>query len=206
MSNYPVSFGLLNLGGGEIVLILVLLCILAVIALAFFGLVFFIVRAAQKRSPPVPAAIAPDDLALQQVRDLEHLKLMSIFHFVFGGLALIGIGLLFVHYGLMHSAFSNPDIWKSNPQALPPKEFLEAFNWVYVFMGVLLLAGLAANVLSGVFLWQKRYRTFSMIVAGLDCFQVPFGTALGVFTLIVLSRDSVRALYAGEPRSATFPV
>ncbi len=29
---------------------------------------------------------------------------------------------------------------------------------------------------------------FSIVVAGLDCFQIPFGTALGVFTIIVLSR------------------
>jgi len=33
------------------------------------------------------------------------------------------------------------------------------------------------------------------VTASLLCMMVPFGTVLGVFTLIVLSRDSVRRLY-----------
>ena len=33
------------------------------------------------------------------------------------------------------------------------------------------------------------------MVAGLDCIWVLFGTVLGVFTIIVLMRDSVRLWY-----------
>jgi hypothetical protein len=115
---------------------------------------------------------------------------------VFGGLALVGIGFLFVHYFIMHTLFSNPDMWKSQTQAMPPKAFLDAFIWFYLFMGVLLLTGLVLNVLSGLFLLHKRNRVFSLIIGGLNCLQIPFGTALGVFTIIVLSRDSVRELYS----------
>ena len=137
----------------------------------------------------------------QQRRDRKHVKLLAIFHFVFGGLALGGIAFLFVHYSIMHTVFSNPDMWKSQQQAMPPKEFLDAFVWFYLFMGVLLLTGLALNVLSGLFLLQKRNRLFSVIIGGLNCLQIPFGTALGVFTILVLSRDSVRQLYAGRTES-----
>ena len=34
-----------------------------------------------------------------------------------------------------------------------------------------------------------------MIVAGLNCVHIPLGTVLGVFTLVVLMRDSVRESY-----------
>jgi hypothetical protein len=34
-----------------------------------------------------------------------------------------------------------------------------------------------------------------MVIAGINCLSFPFGTALGIFTLIVLSRESVQALY-----------
>jgi hypothetical protein len=128
-------------------------------------------------------------------------KLLAIFHFVFGGLAFVGIGFLCVHYAIMHTVFSNPDIWKSQPQIMPPKAFLDAFIWFYLFMGALLLTGLVLNVLSGMFLLQKRNRLFSLIIGGLNCLQIPFGTALGVFTILVLSRDSVRQLYAGGMES-----
>lgn len=37
---------------------------------------------------------------------------------------------------------------------------------------------------------------FALVVAGLDCVRIPVGTALGVFTISVLLRDSVRQSYA----------
>jgi len=192
-----------NIGGGEIILILVLLFILAVLAVGFLGLIYLIVRAAQKRPPPAPSTLPPEvEIQNQQRRDREHLKLLSIFHFVFAGLAFVGIGFLCVHYAMMHIMFSNPDMWKSQPQAMPPKAFLDAFIWFYLFFGVLLLTGLVLNVLSGFFLLQKRNRVFSLIIGGLNCLQIPFGTALGVFTILVLSRDSVRQLYAGGTEPA----
>jgi lysylphosphatidylglycerol synthetase-like protein (DUF2156 family) len=192
------SLALLNIGGGEIILILALFMVLAVAAVAFIGLIYLIVRAVQNRPPPVPPTLTPEvTIQNQQRRDREHLKLLAIFHFVFAGLALVGIAFLFVHYFMMHTMFSNPEMWKSQPQAMPPKAFLDAFIWFYLFMGVMLLTGLVLNLLSGYFLSQKRHRLFSLIIGGLNCLQIPFGTALGVFTIIVLSRDSVRELYSG---------
>jgi len=35
-----------------------------------------------------------------------------------------------------------------------------------------------------------------MIVAGITCLSVPIGTVLGVFTLLVLSRPSVKQMFA----------
>ena len=191
------SLALFNIGGGEIILIFVLFLVLAVAAVAFLGLIYLIVRAVQARPPSTPSSLPPDVwIQNQQKRDQEHLKLLSIFHFVFGGLALLGIGFLGVHYFIMHTVFSNPDMWNSHKAPMPPKAFLDAFIWFYLFMGLLLLAGFVLNVLSGLYLRQKKHRFFSLIVGGLNCLQIPFGTALGVFTIIVLTRDTVRERYS----------
>jgi hypothetical protein len=48
---------------------------------------------------------------------------------------------------------------------------------------------------SGHFLGKRKRYWFSFIVACVECFSLPFGTILGVFTIIVLSRDSVKTLY-----------
>ena len=67
-----------------------------------------------------------------------------------------------------------------------------------IFGGIFMVIGLAttvALVISGLGLRRRRRRTLSFVVACLICLNVPFGTALGVFTLIVLSRASVKALY-----------
>jgi hypothetical protein len=187
------------LGGAEIVLILVVLLFFAVMALGLAVLVYLVVRAASNRPAPAPATLPPEvNLENQQRRDRDHLKLLVVFHFVFAGLALVGMGFLCVHYAIMHTFFSNPGIWKSQQQDIPIKTFLDAFIWFYLFMGVLLLTGLVLNVLSAFFLAQKRHRLFSLVIGGLNCLQIPFGTALGIFTIVVLSRDSVRRLYSGQ--------
>jgi hypothetical protein len=146
---------------------------------------------------PPPATLTPEFLAQQQKRDREHLKLISIFHFIFGGFALLGIAFLAMHYAFMRAVFANPEMWKNQNQPMPfsPTDFLNDFVWFYVLIGVLLLAGLVLNVLSGLFLWQRRHRMFSLVIAGMNFLQVPLVTVLGFFTILVLSRESVRDLY-----------
>jgi hypothetical protein len=190
------TFAALNLGGAEILLLLMVLLVLSVLAIGFIALIYFIIRAATNRSAPKPAP-APNevDSQKQRVHDLEHIRLLAIFHFVFGGLAVLGIAFLGVHYAIMRAVFTNPEMWKSQAESMPPRAFFEAFTWFYLLAAVLILAVLALNVLSGVFLLQKKHRTFSLVVAAIDCLQIPFGTALGVFTMIVLLRQTVPQLY-----------
>src|SRR6059036_3653896 len=131
----------------------------------------------------------------QQKKDAEHLRLLSIFHFIVAGFALLGIAFLIAHYFVM-SAFMNPEFWKSQRTGgPPPKEILTILVWVYAFAGFFLVLGSVLNFLSGLFLRKRQHRLFSLIVAGLNCLHVPLGTALGVFTFIVLSRESVRRIY-----------
>jgi hypothetical protein len=135
----------------------------------------------------------------QRRRDRDHIKLLAVFHFILSGLAALGIAFLFVHHFFMNSVFSHPEMWKNHGGVGPPKEFFEAFIWLYFFMGTLFALASIANILSGVFLLKRRFRMFSFVVACVDCVQIPFGTVLGVFTLIVLLRDSVRQAYLTGP-------
>jgi hypothetical protein len=54
------------------------------------------------------------------------------------------------------------------------------------------------NVLAGRFCRAHRHRVFLLVVGALDCLWVPFGTVLGVFDFVVLSRESVRRLFEAE--------
>lgn len=133
----------------------------------------------------------------QRKVDERHLEILSIFHFVGAGLALIGILFLFLHYEFMHSFFTNPAFWQNQKQPPPfsPTQFFNLFKWFYIIFGMWFLVSGILNVISGFCLRAKRYRTFSLVVAGINCLHIPLGTVLGVFTIIVLVRDSVRELY-----------
>jgi hypothetical protein len=137
----------------------------------------------------------------QRKIDQDHLRLLAVFHFVGAALAVLGLVFLLVHYLFFHAVMANPDMWKGQKGGSPPPEVFFAFLRIfYVLFGFFLLASLVGNLLSAIFLGQRRHRTFSLLVAGLNCLHVPVGTVLGVFTFVVLLRPSVREAYdAGAP-------
>ena len=61
---------------------------------------------------------------------------------------------------------------------------------------------LAACILAaGRMLARRRRYLFCLAMAGIECILMPFGTVLGVFTIIVLMRDSVREAFAANQAS-----
>jgi hypothetical protein len=137
--------------------------------------------------------------AEQERADREHLNLLSIFHFVVGGLH----G-LFASFFLFHVIFgiliaSNPSWFAGKSTSPPPPAFMGYF--MAAFGGVFVLCGwtlAAATFVSGWFLRWRKNRLFSLIVAGVNCALAPLGTVLGVFTIVVLSRESVKRLYEAQ--------
>jgi hypothetical protein len=80
----------------------------------------------------------------------------------------------------------NPEIFEG---------FFNIFAYFYVVIGVFILLGAILNFMSARYLGQRRRKVFSMVTAGVNCLSFPFGTVLGVFTFVVLSRPSVEASY-----------
>jgi len=73
--------------------------------------------------------------------------------------------------------------------------FFNIFAYFYLAFGVFILLGVILNFMSARYLGQRRKKVFSIVTAGVNCLSFPFGTALGVFTLVVLSRSSVEVSY-----------
>lgn len=133
--------------------------------------------------------------------DRDHLDLLAIFHFVGAGLALLGLAFVIAHYSFMHAVMTNPHLFQpphGQNNNVDPKEFFRIFRFFYVAFGGWFVISLLFNVLGGIFLRARRHRTFCLIVAGINCLHIPLGTVLGVFTLVVLLRDSVRDLFAAN--------
>ncbi len=139
-----------------------------------------------------PPVLAGDP---QGRRDAEHLKLLAIFHFILAALGLLGIAFLALHLVLMSAIFTNPEMWKNSKNGPPPEILFKLMLGGYAFGVVVILTGGFLNLLSGLFIRKRRHRMFSIIIGGLNCLHVPFGTLLGVFTILILSRDSVRKIY-----------
>ena len=140
--------------------------------------------------PPLPRS--------QQIIDAEHLKILSIFHFVLAGFAALGLLFILAHYAIFSAFLSDPKVWENQKQGPMPVDFFAIFKWFYLVVGIWMVGTGILNLLSGLFIRSRKHRTFSLFVSGINCLHFPFGTVLGVFTIIVLVRDSVRERYGVE--------
>jgi hypothetical protein len=131
-------------------------------------------------------------------QDLEHLKLLAIFHYVVAGMTALFACIPFIHF-FMGLALATGALGETDPEARP------IGIGIMVFAGLFILAGWTIAVLiayAGRSLQTGRRYTFCLVVAGVECIIMPFGTVLGVFTIIVLLRDSVKELFGRSVDSA----
>jgi hypothetical protein len=135
---------------------------------------------------------ASADPALLAAKDEEHLNLLRIFYFVMAGKTA-----LFVLLGLAYAAIGllilTPSMRHAPPSAGPIPFMVPG---LFAFLGLSFAAffSVAAvlQFLTAQRLKARRSRTFCLVTAGLTCMEMPYGTALGAFTFIVLDRPSVR--------------
>src|SRR5262245_24202334 len=141
--------------------------------------------------------------------DIQHLRLLVIGHYIIAAIAA-----LFASFPLIHLTIG---LWLllHPPQPLPGEEQFPAR-----------MVGLLFTLIGGAFVstgWaiaacifaagrsiatRKRYM-FCIVIAAISCAFFPFGTVLGVFTLLVLLRPSVKAMFlqqvAPQPPPASAP-
>jgi hypothetical protein len=130
-----------------------------------------------------PARFADDDLA--------QLRLLSVFHFVVAGMmALVAcFPFLYLVLGLL----------VATGRLGAGDEGSAVIGWLLAscgsFFTIVGFGCAALVVLAGRSLAERRRYTYCLVVAAVLCLLAPFGTLLGVFTIIVLVRPSVRARF-----------
>jgi len=127
--------------------------------------------------------------------DVEHLNLLSIFHFV-----LAGVTALFACFPVIHLVFGalmfSGALPMNDPNGAVIGRIVGGFFMFGAILVIVLLLGLAIVVaVAGTFLRKRKHYTFCLVVAALACLFMPFGTVLGVFTIIVLVRPSVKEAF-----------
>jgi hypothetical protein len=127
--------------------------------------------------------------------DLQHLKALSICHYVLGVLTALFSSVFLIHLGMGIMMIASPSTISGGSE--PPPWFM---GWLLIlFAGGFILIGWifsALIIIAGRFLARRKHHLFCLIMAAVSCaVSVPLGTVLGVFTLIVLLRPSVKELF-----------
>jgi hypothetical protein len=137
-------------------------------------------------------------------RDQEHLRLLALGYYILSGMTLFFtlFTLLYIAMGIVFSSGLIPANRNSNDDPRVAG---------YIFLGV----GIAAFVVGLTFavlyfavgrsLRGRRHRTFCLVMAGLSCLYVPWGTALGICSIIVLVRPEVQGWFEGRSPALNEP-
>lgn len=134
-------------------------------------------------------------------QDQEHLRLLSVFHYIMGVMTA-----LFACFPLIHLAIGIAMLCGAFDGKNAPPPLLGLF--FIIFSSIFILCGWALAVcmiIAGRNLARYRARMYCLVLAAIECTFVPFGTILGVFTIVLLMKDSVKELFAANQASGAVP-
>ncbi len=149
-------------------------------------------RCVEAPSTNAPVSLTPDDV--------EHLRLLSVFHYIVA--AFQG---LFASFPILHFLMGAFMVFGPlQPASRGGDRFAPALvgGFFMAFAGVWMLFGWTVAVcivLAGRNLARHRRHTFCFVVAAVEAAMcMPLGTILGVFTILVLIRPQVKAVFERE--------
>jgi hypothetical protein len=119
----------------------------------------------------------------------QHVKMLAILNIVLGALGVLAAVIILIFFGgLAGIVHSEPE-----PDAELGAAVLGLIGGVAFFIVMVLSAPtLIAGI--GLLNYSPWAKTLAMIVSALHLFNIPFGTALGIYGLWVLSKDETAAL------------
>lgn len=132
----------------------------------------------------------------------NYLKLLSVFHYVVGIIIAAFACFPIIHL-LMGISMVSGAVQVSD-------EFpFQMFGWLFVVLSsIFILTGwimAVAIMMAGRKLAQRKAYTYCLVIAGIECIFMPFGTILGVLTIIMLMKDEVKAeFFPSTVSDATF--
>ncbi len=144
---------------------------------------------------PYPYAPYQPDPAAIRSKDEADLNLLSIFHYVWTGL--LGCSTLgIVAYFLLIAGLvaSTPS---SGPHSSPHDQEVAAgiVGVIGVMMAIIMVPLFVLHLLAASALRKRSRYMLVLVMSGFTCLSVPLGTALGIWTIMVLQRPSVKALF-----------
>lgn len=131
----------------------------------------------------------------QDILDQEHLRLLRI-GFIVGGGADALVALVMLLYVLIGFVIVGAGAAVPTRPGEPSPALFGMFFVVFGLVMTFGLGGLSALKLSAArALGKRRSKLLIQVAAACACLQMPWGVLLGVFTFLVLGRDSVKRLF-----------
>lgn len=118
----------------------------------------------------------------------NYLDILAVFHYVNGALALVCTLAVLAFMSIGLGAATN---WGDNWEMEAGCSIVAVMAFVFILVG-----GYAVlNLLAGRALQTRNNYVLILVTSAVNCLNVPLGTLLGIFTLVLLSDPAVRAIF-----------
>lgn len=124
----------------------------------------------------------------------QNLDLLAIFHYILGALtglfSCIPIIHLVIGIVLLAGNYNGGDV---TPRSI-------ALIFIILAVIIILVGWIFAImiIIAGRRLKERRAYNYCLVVAFMECLIVPFGTVLGVFSIVTLTKETVKELFFRE--------
>lgn len=128
----------------------------------------------------------------------QYLKILSVAYYVVGLLSGLFACFPIIHLVVGLGMLTAGATGEVGEEAVP---FMMTGGLFTVIAGVIIVIGWAyalALLVTGYFLGRRAHRTFCLVMGGIACLFMPFGTVLGVLTLVLLLNEESKALFDVE--------
>lgn len=139
--------------------------------------------------PPIPLDHAAATAASGKLR------LLGVFHLVLGGVALALYSIPVVHFLLAAVMGNEAPPPTPTEQKSVESTLVATFTQLGVLPGLVLSALSMTLLIAGYCLLKHRNYRYCVAIAWAECLFVPFGTVLGVCSLVVLSKPECKLLF-----------
>lgn len=123
----------------------------------------------------------------------NNLRMLSIGYYIVAGLTFLIASLPILHIvmGIL--------IIQGKMAGQGSGEMQRYVGWLFLFFGSAAItfgwAQAICTLIAGLYIKNHKCHTFCVVVAAINCMFMPFGTILGVFSLLVLLKPEVRQLF-----------
>lgn len=124
----------------------------------------------------------------------SHIKILGILHVVLGGMGVLGALIVLFVFGGIASLVGIADQTADSAIAIP------ILGGIGGIISIVILAFSLPGLIGGIALLTMAAwaRIFMIVISALYLLHFPFGTALGIYGLWVLTKPETEALFAGR--------
>jgi hypothetical protein len=139
----------------------------------------------------------------------DRLRLLSVAFYISGAIGAVFVSFLLLHLVLFTGVSFIPEsMWstgKSAHQEAPP---VIVFRIIAIVIFFIIISGWALGGLTayaGRCIARRENRIFVLIMAGVNCIWIPYGTLLGIATFMLLTTPSAKHAFQTEQDAAANP-